>query len=71
MFSFLVFEISGFAVIICYSAGSESFFLYYPSPKARLRLRPPLTRPKLTTPPALVILFIYYVSYGLWSLLNS
>lgn len=70
MFSFFIFVISGFAVIICSSGVKLSFFLYSPSPKARLRFRPPLTRPKLTTPPALVILLIYYVSYGLWSLLN-
>ncbi len=71
MFSFLIFVISGLAVIICSSAGRLSFFLYSPSPNARLKLSPPFTLPKLTTPPALVILLIYYVSYGLWSLLNS
>ncbi len=62
---------SGFAVIICYSADNDSFFLYSPSPKALDKFRPPLTLPKFTTPPALVILLIYYGSYGLWSLLNS
>ena len=46
------------------------FFLYYMSPIARERFRPPFTRPKLTEPPALVIRFIYYGSYGLWSLLS-
>ncbi len=71
MFSFFVFDMSGFAVIICSYGERLSFFLYSPSPKARLRFRPPFTRPKLTTPPAFVILLIYYVSYGLWSLLNS
>ena len=62
---------SGFAVIICYSADNASFFLYSPSPKALDKLRPPLTLPKFTTPPAFVILLIYYGSSGLWSLLNS
>ena len=71
MFSFFIFVMSGFAVIICSSADRLSFFLYSPSPNARLKFRPPFTLPKLTTPPALVILLIYYVSYGLWSLLNS
>ena len=65
--SFFTFKMSGLAVIICSSAGSESFFLYSPSPKALLRFKPPLTLPKDTTPPALVILLIYYGSYGLWS----
>lgn len=58
-------------MIICSSADNDSFFLYYPSPKALERLSPPLTLPKFTTPPAFVILLIYYGSSGLWSLLSS
>ena len=56
---------SGFAVIICSSGDNEVFFLYSPSPKALERLSPPFTLPKLTVPPAFVILLIYYGSYGL------
>jgi hypothetical protein len=70
MFSFLIFVMSGFAVIICSSADNELFLLYYPSPKARDKLRPPLTLPKVTWPPALVILLISSGSSGLWSLLS-
>jgi len=62
---------SGLAVIICSSADKESFFLYSPSPRALLRLSPPLTLPKVTVPPALVILLISIGSSGLWSLLSS
>ncbi len=71
MFSFLIFMMSGLAVIICSSADRLSFFLYYPSPRARERFRPPLTLPKVTVPPAFVILLISSGSYGLWSLLSS
>ena len=70
MFQFLIFLMSGLAVIICSYGDNASFFLYSPSPKALDKLRPPFTLPKFTVPPAFVILFIYYGSYGLWSLLN-
>ena len=66
MFSFFIFMMSGFAVIICSYADKLSFFLYYPSPKALERLSP-----KVTVPPALVILSISTGSSGLWSLLSS
>lgn len=71
MFSFLIFVMSGLAVIICSSADKVLFFLYYPSPKALERFRPPLTLPKVTVPPAFVILLISSGSSGLWSLLSS
>lgn len=71
MFSFFILIMSGFAVIICSSADKLLFLLYYLSPKALDRLSPPLTLPKVTVPPALVILLISYGSYGLWSLLSS
>ncbi len=70
MFSFFIFFISGFAVIICYSADKPYVFLYYPSPKALDKFKPPFTLPKFTEPPALVILLISSGSSGLWSLLN-
>lgn len=70
MFSFFILMMSGFAVIICSSGESDSFFLYSPSPNALERFSPPFTLPKVTVPPARVILLIYSGSYGLWSLLS-
>jgi len=59
MFSFLIFLISGLAVIICSSGDKFLFYLYYKSPKALDKFKLPLTRPYWTSPPALLIRFVY------------
>lgn len=71
MFLFSVLVMSGHGLIICSSGLSLSPVLYSRSPRARERLSPPFTRPKLTVPPAFLILSNSIESSGLWSLLNS
>jgi len=71
MFSFFIFMMSGFAVIICSSGNKFLLYLYYRSPKARLRFKLPFTLPKLTYPPALRMRSNSILSSGLWSLLSS
>ena len=69
-FSFFMSLQSGSAVIICYS-GFKFPRLYSKSPSALDKLSPPFTLPKLTVPPAFVILSSSSVSSGLWSLLSG
>mmetsp|Transcript_5220 Transcript_5220/g.11140 ORF Transcript_5220/g.11140 Transcript_5220/m.11140 type:complete len:388 (+) Transcript_5220:216-1379(+) len=60
-------KISGKAVTACCSGVRSLLCLYSMSPRARLRLSEPLTRPSVTKPPALWILSASSASCGLWS----
>ena len=62
-----IYSISGRAVTFCFYGGKPSFFLYYKSPMARLRFKPPSMRPIDTVPPAPIILAYYSGFSGLWS----
>lgn len=55
-FSFFIFDMSGFAVIICSYGDNFVFCLYSKSPNALDRFKFPLTRPNDTSPPAFLIL---------------
>lgn len=66
-FSFFTFDMSGFAVIICYYAGKFVFCLYYKSPNALDKFKLPFTLPNETYPPAFLILSNSILSSGLWS----
>lgn len=67
IFSFFIFDMSGFAVIICYSGVNLVFCLYYKSPNALDKFKFPFTLPKETSPPAFLILSSSILSSGLWS----
>jgi hypothetical protein len=56
MFSFLIFDISGFAVIICYYSDKFLFCLYYKSPNARDKLKSPFILSNETYPAIFLIL---------------
>ena len=68
---FLMILTSGFAVIICSSAGSLLFVLYYRSPNALDKFKFPFTLPYETIPPAFVIRLSSISSSGLWSKLKG
>ena len=63
--------VSGFAVIGCYSAVNSVFYLYFKSPRARVKLRLPSTRPSVIVLPAASILLISSSFSGLWSKLRG
>ena len=63
--------VSGFAVIGCYSAVNSVFCLYFKSPRARVKLRLPSTRPSVIVLPAASILLISSSFSGLWSKLRG
>lgn len=63
--------VSGLAVIACSSGFNYSRYLYFKSPRLRVKLRLPSTRPSVIVDPDFVILSISVWLSGLWSMLIS